>query len=91
MAEHIDRLFNLVFNNGVVMDLKVLGRYPFPKMWHILEGLAGRLRQQHGNYRDRKMQSFYALQIINGRQHSLNELFLPPFKLSNLTSMPAAA
>jgi hypothetical protein len=31
-------------------------------------------------YRDRKMPSFYALQILNGKRHDLKDLLKPPVK-----------
>lgn len=76
---YVNRIFPLVSFNGLVMDFK---DYPFLKMAHILGLLAERLRQQNGNYRDRKMPSFYALQILNGQRHDLKDMLRPPVKQS---------
>lgn len=75
---YVNRIFSLVSCYGLVLDLR---SYPFLKMAYQLEALAEKLRQQHGNYRDRKMPSFYALQVLNGQRYSLKESFQPPVKL----------
>jgi hypothetical protein len=88
---YVVRIFSLVSCDGMVIDLEKLGKFSFPKIAHILGGLAERLRQQHGSYRDRKMPSFYALQILNGQQHDLKDLLRPPVKPLNAESMPTAS
>lgn len=77
---YVGRIFTLVSFNGLVMDLE---NYPFLKMAAILGLLAEKLRQQHGSYRDRKMPSFYALQILNGQRHDLKGVLQPPVKQLN--------
>lgn len=77
---YVDRIFSLVSFNGLVMDLE---NYPFLKMAHILGLLAEKLQQQHRSYRDRKMPSFYAMQILNGQHHDLKDLLQPPVKQSS--------
>lgn len=74
---YVSRIFSLVYFNGMVMDLE---NYPFLTMAQTLGFLAEKLRQQHGSYRDRKMPSFYALQILNGQRHDLKDLLQPPVK-----------
>lgn len=83
---YVSRIFSLVSFNGLVMDLE---SYPFLKMTSILGLLAEKLRQQQGNYRDRKMPSFYAIQILNGQRHDVKDLLQPPVKQSN--PIPAAS
>lgn len=77
---YVNRIFSLVSFHGSVMDLE---NYPFLKMTHVLGLLAGKLRQEYGSYRDRKMPSFYALQILNGQRHDLKDILQPPVKLSD--------
>lgn len=77
---YVDRIFSLVSFNGFVM---ALDGYPFLKMTHVLGLLAGKLRQEYGSYRDRKMPSFYALQVLNGQRYGLKDIFQPPVKLSD--------
>lgn len=78
---YVSRIFALVSFDGLVMDLE---GYPFLKMTTILGALAGKLRQQHGSYRDRKMPSFYALKILNGQCHDLKDVLQPPIKQAPL-------
>lgn len=72
---YVSRIFPLVSFDGLVMDLE---DYPFLKMTTILGHLAEKLRQQQGHYRERKMPSYYALQILNGQRHDLKDLLQPP-------------
>lgn len=82
---YVKRIFGLVSFNGLVMDLE---NYPFLKMTHVLGLLAEKLRQEYGIYRDRKMPSFYALQILNGQRLDLKDIFQPPVKLLDPMPMP---
>jgi hypothetical protein len=84
---YVVRIFSLVSCSGMVIDLEKLGDYHFPETAYLLEGLADRLRQQHGSYRDRKMPSFYALRILDGRQYNLKDVLQPPIKPLVPTSM----
>lgn len=72
---YVSRIFSLVSFGGRVMDLE---NYPFLKMTTILGHLADKLRQRQGHYRERKMPSYYALQILNGQRHELKDLLQPP-------------
>ncbi|MEC5207555.1 hypothetical protein QF022_002511 [Vogesella perlucida] len=83
---YASRIFPLVSFNDRVMDFE---NYPFLKMTHTLGVFADRLRQQYGSYRDRKMPSFYALQILNGQYYDLKDLLQPPVKQS--TPVPTAS
>lgn len=83
---YASRIFPLVSFNGLVMDFE---NYPFLKMTHTLGVFADRLRQPYGSYRDRKMPSFYALQILNGQHYDLKDLLQPPVKQT--TPVPTAS
>lgn len=85
---YVSRIFSLVSFNGPTMDLE---NYPFLKMAHTLELLAEKLRQQQGGYRDRKMPSFYALQIINGQRYNLKDLLQPTVKPLIQSPQPTAS
>jgi hypothetical protein len=74
---YVSRIFSQISFNGLVMDLE---NYPFLDIATLLDTLADRLRQKHGKYRDRKMPSFYALQILNGQRHDLEDLLKPLVK-----------
>lgn len=78
---YVSRVFNQISFNGVTMDLE---NYPFLQMAHLLDLLTEKLREEHGSYRDRKMPSFYALQILNGQYRNLKEVFQAPVKQSSM-------
>lgn len=83
---YVARIFSLVSFNGLVMDLE---SYPFLKMTHALGLLAEKLRQDYGSYRDQKMPSFYALQVLNGQRYDLKDIFQAPVKLLDPMRIPA--
>lgn len=85
---YVSSIFSQVSFNGVTLDLK---SYPFLDMSTLLVTLSDNLRQKHGKYRDRKMPSFYALQILNGQRYDLKDLLEPPVKSLDSTSLSTPA
>lgn len=78
---YVQRVFSLVTFNGQRMALE---KYNFPVMSALLEELADRARDDQESERDRKMPTFYALQVLNGyrglRFKQLFEIPLTPEK-----------
>ncbi len=79
-----DRVFQLyvqrVFRPTVFKKQRMdLSNYRYVPFAHILAVLADRLRNQHQAPRDRRLPSFYALQILDGHyQQDFRECFEIP-------------
>jgi hypothetical protein len=63
-ALYVERIFSKAIHKGETLDS---GSYQYREYSLLLNELAERLRVKLGTYRDRKMPSFYALQIIEGK------------------------
>jgi len=74
---YVDRVFSLVSFDGLVVDLE---NYRYVEVACIVDFLANRLRIAKGNYRERKMRSYYPLQVINGFSGSLGEPITLPVR-----------
>jgi len=61
----VDRVFSLVSLQGKRMDLE---RYDYPTMAQLLHELAENIRDQQEPKRERKLPTFHALQILNGKR-----------------------
>lgn len=73
---YVQRVFSLTVFKKQRMDLSNYRYVPFA---HILAVLADRLRNQHQAPRDRRLPSFYALQILDGHyQQDFRECFEIP-------------
>lgn len=82
IAEHVfslyvKRVFSLISFNGLVIDLN---NYRYIEAASIVDFLAQRLTAQQGNYRQRKLPSYYPLQIINGLRGNLGQTFTLPVR-----------
>jgi hypothetical protein len=58
-----ERIFSLVYFKDQVVDL---GSYKFLKVVDIVATISSSMRTKQGNYRERKMRSYYPLKVING-------------------------
>jgi hypothetical protein len=61
---YVDRIFSKAAHEGMALDA---GSYQYREFSLLLTELAEQLRVKYGTYRDRRMPSFYALQIIEGK------------------------
>jgi len=74
---YVNRVFSLVSFNGLIMDLD---NYRYIEAASIVAFLANRLLTQQGNYRQRKLPSYYPLQIINGLRGNMGQTFTLPVR-----------
>jgi hypothetical protein len=74
---YVNRVFSLISFNGLIMDLD---NYRYIEAASIVAFLANRLQTQHGNYRQRKLPSYYPLQIINGLRGNMGQTFTLPVR-----------
>lgn len=72
----VQRVFSLVSFQGKRMGLE---NYDYPTMAQLLHELSERVREQHEPKRERKLPTFYALQILNGnRAQRFHQYFQVP-------------
>lgn len=81
VAEHVfriyvERIFSLVVFQGQRM---ALDDYDYPTRSWLLQQLADEVRDQHEPQRERRLPTFYALEVLNGKYHlKLSRIFQVP-------------